>query len=95
MKIKISKATIIRVLVLLFGLINAMLLMAGKSPIDINDAMISETVEVIYQAASYILLIWSALWAAWKNNSFTKAAIRADNCKATGAFDDPLPGESE
>jgi len=75
---KISKATIIRILVLLFGLINAVLLMSGKSPIDVDDALITSTVEAAYEAFSYLLLVGSALWAAWKNNSITKPAIIAD-----------------
>lgn len=75
---KISKATIIRILVLLFGLVNAFLLMIGKSPVDIDDAMITSTVEAVYEAVSYILLFGSALWAAWKNNSITKPALAAD-----------------
>lgn len=78
---KISKATIIRVIVLILALINAISMMAGKSPIDISEAMVSETVTAVYDAVSYVLLFVSALWAAWKNNSFTKAAIEADAYK--------------
>ncbi len=78
MKLKISKGTIIRILVLLFGLVNAALLMVGRSPVDIDDTMITGTVEAVYEAVSYILLFGSALWAAWKNNSFTQPALKAD-----------------
>lgn len=91
---KISKGTIIRILVLLFGLINAFLLMIGKSPIDITDAFITETVEASYTAISYIILFVSALWAAWKNNSITKPALAADEfmkeLKAVDAANKPL-----
>lgn len=75
---KVSKGTIIRILVLLFGLINAMLIMMDRAPIDIDDTMITGTVEAVYQAVSYILLAGSAIWAAWKNNSITQPALIAD-----------------
>lgn len=71
MENKISKGTIIRTACLLLAIINAILAMFGKSPLPIDDALIENIV-------SDVFLIVSSLPAWWKNNSFTKAARKAD-----------------
>lgn len=68
---KISKGTIIRTACLVVALINQTLTMAGHSPLPFDDATVTM---VVTDAATVITAI--AAW--WKNNSFTKAAIRAD-----------------
>ena len=60
-----------RIICLLLALVNQVLVMFGKSPLPIED-------EVIEMAVSTIWTIASAAWAWWKNNSFTHAAIVAD-----------------
>ena len=78
MKLKVSKETIIRLAILLLTLINTVAVMAGFSPIDLTDAVVTETVEAVYTAVSYLILVVSTLWAAWKNNSITQPALKAD-----------------
>lgn len=72
---KIEKATIIRTVILFLSLINIVLEMKGVKTLPIDNEIISE-------AVSIILLIVSSLTAWWKNNSFTKNAIKADEYKA-------------
>ena len=71
METKISTATIIRTIVLFISLVNMILAAFGKSPLPVAEEQISLIVATIATVAS-------ALWAWWKNNSFTKAAIKAD-----------------
>jgi SPP1 family holin len=67
----LSKGTVIRTIVLGLALINQLLIACGKSPIDIGE-------EEITLLVSTIATIASAVWAWWKNNSFTKEAQVAD-----------------
>lgn len=69
---KPSKGTIIRTVCLILALINNVLAIAGRSPLPIDDAVVTEIVSFIFTAAASL-----AAW--WKNNSFTKKAIEADN----------------
>ncbi len=71
MKKKIEKGTIVRTTVLAFALINQVLTISGYSPLPFTD-------EDFGQAVSMILTIGASVWAWWKNNSFTQAAIAAD-----------------
>ena len=68
---KITKMTIIRTVLLIAGLINLALTIFGRNPLPFSDQ----------QIADFVSLLWTisaALWAWWKNNSFTDAAIKAD-----------------
>ena len=67
----ISKETLIRTAVLVIALINSVLTMLGKNPLPFSE-------NEIYQAVSAICAVAASLWAWWKNNSFTNAAIKAD-----------------
>lgn len=69
MKIEID--TIARTIVLALALLNQILAVMGRGTIDIAESD-------IYQIASLVATIVSALWAWWKNNSFTRHAILAD-----------------
>ena len=69
---KISKGTIIRTVILALALINQVLAMFGISPLNIADDDISTVISTAFT-------IVSAIVAWWKNNSFSDAAIRADN----------------
>ena len=66
-----KKDTIIRTIVLGIALLNQIFAMFGVSQLDIDD-------DVIYQLVTAIATIGSAVWAWWKNNSFTEAAQEAD-----------------
>lgn len=68
----ISKDTIIRSLVLIVALINQVLTTLGKNPLPFSDDLIYELITVMATVAASIV-------AWWKNNSFTKKAILADN----------------
>lgn len=67
----VSTATIVRTVCLILALINQGLTIAGLSPLPITDEQATETITLI-------ITIATSLWAWWKNNSFTPAAIQAD-----------------
>ena len=71
MKKKIETGTIVRTVALLFALVNQVLTMAGKAPLPFTN-------EEIAEGFSMVLTVGASLWAWWKNNSFTQAAIEAD-----------------
>lgn len=68
-KVKID--TIVRTVLLVVALVNQALTLCGKSPLPFADEEIADFVAFVITGAA-------ALWAWWKNNSFTKAAIEAD-----------------
>lgn len=68
---KAKTDTVMRTALLVIALLNQILTMLGKNPLPFAETEIYETVSVIITAGA-------ALWAWWKNNSFTKKAILAD-----------------
>lgn len=68
---KIEASTIARTAVLALALTNQVLSVAGLSPLPIDSATLEPWVTTGLTTAA-------ALWAWWKNNSFTPEAIRAD-----------------
>ena len=68
---KISTGTIARTAVLLLALTNQILSAAGKPVLPIEDSQLESLVTTG-------LTVAASLAAWWKNNSFTPAAIRAD-----------------
>lgn len=71
---KISNGTIARTAVLIFALINQVLTMTGYNPLPFSETE-------IYEGVSLALTVGASIVAWWKNNSFTKAAIEADEIK--------------
>ena len=71
MKLHIKPETVARTFVLVLALINQCLSAAGKSPLPIDN----ETLEQLVTAG---ITTVAALISWWKNNSFTPAAIAAD-----------------
>jgi len=69
---KISKATIIRTIVLLVMLANQVLALFGHSPLPFSD-------DQVQQGVSTVLTILASMWAWIKNNNFTKEAIKAQH----------------
>lgn len=63
--------TVIRTICLVLALVNQGLTMAGVSPLPIEDEQVTELVTLL-------CTVVAAVWAWWKNNSFTPAAIMAD-----------------
>ena len=68
---KVKTETIIRTIVLILALANQVLAIYGKEKIPITE-------DEVYQLVTLIVTVVSALWAWWKNNSFTQPAIKAD-----------------
>ena len=68
---KVKTETIIRTIVLILALANQVLAIYGKDKIPVTE-------DEVYQLVTLIVTIGSAIWAWWKNNSFTKPAIKAD-----------------
>ncbi len=66
-----KKETILRTVLLVLALFNQILTALGKNPLPFSDEQLYETLSLLFTAAA-------SLWAWWKNNSFTKEAIRAD-----------------
>ena len=71
MDTKISADTIIRTILLVVTLINAVLTMTGHNPLPFAE-------DELYTALSCLATIGATVWAWWKNNSFTAEAIEAD-----------------
>ena len=67
-----SKGTIVRTAVLIFALVNQILSIANVNPLPFTN-------EEFEEGFSMLLTVIAALWSWWKNNSFTKNAIEADN----------------
>ena len=72
---KVKTETIIRTVVLIVALINQILTSTGHSVIPVTDDQISELLTLV-------ITIGASVWAWWKNNSFTKEAIEADEVLA-------------
>lgn len=70
----INPSTIARCVVLLLVLINQVLVVCGKTPFDLDES-------AVYDFISMALTGIMSLWTAWKNNSFTKKARKADLVK--------------
>lgn len=68
---KVDKATIARTVVLVVALINQVLTMGGYNPLPWAN-------EAVYEGVTAALTVAASLAAWWKNNSFTQAAIEAD-----------------
>lgn len=68
---RISAETIARTIVLFIAILNQILAILGKNRLEIAESD-------IYQIVTLIFTIGSAVWAWWKNNSFTQNALKAD-----------------
>lgn len=68
----IKVETLTRTGILMLALLNQILSATGHSPIPVE----SEELERLISAG---LTVGAAIWAWWKNNSFTREAIAADN----------------
>jgi SPP1 family holin len=68
---KISKSTIVRTILVLLVIINLILERCGVDVIPTDEAFILMLVETLIEIAIIIV-------GFWKNNSFSKKAIKAD-----------------
>lgn len=71
----VNAGTVARTLILLLALVNQGLSITGHAVLPIEDEQIESFV-----SAGWTTL--ASLWAWWKNNSITEAAIEADKIKA-------------
>ncbi len=67
----VKASTIIRTVVLVLALVNQGLTIAGLNVLPITEEQVTEVLSLVFTIAA-------SLWAWWKNNSFTPAAIKAD-----------------
>lgn len=74
-KTKVNAATIIRTILLVLALTNQVLVSMGYSVIPLDNEMLEELLTLLFT-------IGAALWAWWKNNSYSKEAIAADSYMA-------------
>jgi SPP1 family holin len=68
---KVKVETIVRTIMLFVSLINQLLIGYGKEVLPITENQ-------LYTIISTIVTVVIGVWAWWKNNSFTKPAILAD-----------------
>lgn len=68
---KISKGTIVRTIMLLIVIINLILKQCGVDLINVSENEVLAVVEMLIEVA-VIVVAW------WKNNSYSKKAIQAD-----------------
>jgi len=73
---KIKTETIVRLVILFIALVNQVLTSMGMSPLPFEDETVTELVSITVTVAA-------SAWAWWKNNSFTKEAIAADEYLTT------------
>lgn len=73
---KIKSDTIARTIVLMIALCNQILAILGKDKLPFGE-------DTIYQICSLVATIITSGIAWWKNNSFTQAAIMADETLKT------------
>lgn len=72
----VKPETVIRTACLFLSIINFVLEYMGKSVIPISNEQIREFITNFW-------IIASSIWGWWKNNSFSKNAILADDYKAS------------
>lgn len=68
---EVSLGTISRTVFLALALVNSLLTAFGKNPLPFSD-------EELYAGVSSVVTVIASLLAWWKNNSFTKEALKAD-----------------
>ena len=72
---KVKADTLARTIFLALTLINLILSAFGKVPLQLEERF-------IYEVCSLAAVLLASIAAWWKNNSFTKAAIKADEVLA-------------
>lgn len=90
---KISLDTLLRTAVLVLALVNQILEDLGHPVLPISDDQLRELITLLVTAGA-------ALWSWWKNNSFTKEAIEADEyyrslCRKACGCEPSADGETE
>ncbi len=68
----VKAGTVARTVCLFLALVNQILSATGHAVLPIEDSLVEAFITAGFTIAA-------ALWAWWKNNSFTAPAIKADN----------------
>lgn len=68
---KVTKETVIRTVVFVLAMVNQILTRKGYNPLPFSE-------ERTYIIVSDIVMYVAAIWAWWKNNSFTPEALEGD-----------------
>lgn len=68
---KVKKSTVVRTVVFAVAIINQVLTFTGLNPLPFSGDEVGEWISGIFSVVTFI-------WAWWKNNSFSQAAIQAD-----------------
>ena len=68
---EIKTDTIVRTILLGLAIINQVLAITGRDKLPFTD-------DQVYQIVSLFATIITSIMAWWKNNSFTQAALKAD-----------------
>lgn len=71
MNTKIKKETFIRTIIAAVTMINYILTASGKNPLPWSETE-------LYEILSASIAVAAEIWVWWKNNSFTKPALKAD-----------------
>lgn len=69
----ITKKSVIRLIVLVVLLFNAGLSMAGINPIPVTEADITGIIDGLWNVASLIAALATAVWSWWKDAPLTQA----------------------
>lgn len=72
---KISKGTIIRLVLLILAIANTAMTVTGRNPLPFDEVWVENTVTLVFDA----VVMWLAYW---KNNSYTQNALNADEVLA-------------
>lgn len=71
-----DKGTVIRLVLLLFALINQTLIVLGLPVVPIEEGQITSLIDAIYLVGSILFTIVTALIAWFKNNYVTKKGMK-------------------
>lgn len=71
MKLNINKFTITRTIVNAIALLNIILVIFNKAPLDLDE-------NLIYTIVSGLAIVITNAVSWWKNNSFSQSALKAD-----------------
>lgn len=82
MNLKVKTATWVRAIVFAIAIANQILVVFGKSPIPLDEEMINGIIVQLDVLVSSIITVAIGILNWWKNNSFTKNALEADEILA-------------
>ena len=82
LNLQVKTSTWVRTLVFAIAIINQILVAFGKSPLNLDEAMINNVIIQLDMLIASVMTIVTGVIGFWKNNSFSKAAVEADEVLA-------------